>query len=71
MSHTSSKTQKAYNGVAILSRHPMEAIAKALVETIPTAPETCAYGNPNAYTALPAAIATYSFPSTAKAMGAA
>jgi exodeoxyribonuclease-3 len=23
--------QKAYNGVAILSRHPMEAIAKALV----------------------------------------
>src|SRR6202171_1699720 len=24
-------TQKAYNGVAILSRHPMEAIAKALV----------------------------------------
>jgi hypothetical protein len=29
------------------------------------------YGSPNAYTALPAAIATYSFPSTANAMGAA
>ena len=29
------------------------------------------YGNPKAYTALPAAIATYCFPSTAKAMGGA
>ena len=29
------------------------------------------YGNPKAYTALPAAIATYSLPSTAKAIGAA
>jgi hypothetical protein len=29
------------------------------------------YGSPNAYTALPAAMATYSFPSTAKAIGGA
>lgn len=29
------------------------------------------YGRPNAYTALPAAIATYSLPSTANATGAA
>jgi hypothetical protein len=29
------------------------------------------HGSPNAYTALPAAIATYSFPSTANAIGAA
>src|SRR5208337_1250063 len=29
------------------------------------------YGSPNAYTALPAAIATYSLPFTAKAIGAA
>ena len=29
-------TQKAYNGVAILSRHPMKTIANALVGTNPT-----------------------------------
>lgn len=29
------------------------------------------YGSPKTYTALPAAIATYSFPSTANAIGAA
>ncbi len=32
---------------------------------------TCIHGSPKAYTALPAAIATYSFPSTENAIGAA
>ena len=32
---------------------------------------SCTQGSPNAYIALPAAIDTYSFPSTAKAIGAA
>ncbi len=39
-------------------------------ESLPSS-ERGFYGNPNVYTALPAAIATYSFPSTAKAIGAA
>ncbi len=34
-------------------------------------PGTRLYGSPKAYTALPAAMATYSFPSTANAIGAA